>query len=88
MTTVRYTLSLPKPLDLKVKQLARSLGLPVATFIRHLVIEEVRKTSIPTFSMTAQTEKIISQTDQAYKKGKLSSYSSLDDFFKDLERGG
>ncbi|MBU0619245.1 hypothetical protein KKD62_03355 [Patescibacteria group bacterium] len=87
MTTIRYTLSLPQALNAKVKDLAVSLGLPVATFIRHLVIQEVKKTSMPVFSMSQQTEEVIQKADQAYSKGELSSFSSPDEMFDNLEKG-
>jgi len=84
MTTIRYTLSLPEPLDIRVKDLAASLGLPVATFIRHLLFEEVRKVSLPSFPMSKQTEEIIEDTDKNYAKGNLEQFSSVKEMFKNL----
>lgn len=86
-SSVRYTLSLPQPLNLQVKNMAHSLGLPVATFIRYLVIEEVKKTSFPSFSMSQKTEEIISKTDKLLKQKKLKEFASTDEMFKELEKG-
>jgi len=84
MATIRYTLSLPEPLNIRVKDLAASLGLPVATFIRHLLFEEVRKVSVPSFPMSKKTEEIIENTDKDYAGGRLQQFSSVKEMFKNL----
>lgn len=84
--TIRYTLSLPQPLNFQVKNLARSLGLPVATFIRYLVIEEVKKASFPTFLMSRATEKIVTTTDKLVKQNKLKEFTTTEEMFEELNR--
>jgi hypothetical protein len=66
--------------------MASALGLPVATFIRHLIIEEVKKSPLPIFPMSAVTEKIIEETEQKYLQGKLKEYKTIKDMFKDMDK--
>jgi predicted DNA-binding protein len=85
--SIRYTLSLPQPLNIRVKTMASALGLPVATFIRHLIIEEVKKNPLPIYHMSAVTEKIIEDTEQQYLRGKLKEYKTIKDMFNSLDKG-
>lgn len=84
--TIRYTLSLPQPLNFQIKNIARSLGLPVATFIRYLVIEEVKKTSFPTFPMSKTTEKIVMSTDKLVRQNKLKEFTNTEQMFAELSK--
>jgi hypothetical protein len=85
---MRYTLSLPKPLDMRVREMAESLGLPVATFIRHLLIEEVRNASqVPVFPMSKRTEKVVEEAENNWKNKKLEEFSSIDEMFAKLDNG-
>jgi len=43
------------------------------------------KTSMPVFSMSQKTEEVIQETDEAYHKGKLASFSSPDEMFDNLD---
>lgn len=86
MRTIRYTLSLSEPLDNRIKNMAYSLGLPVATFIRFLLVEEVKKSPIPIFVMSEETEKIIAAAEKDYTEGKLAKFDSIKDMFDNLEK--
>jgi hypothetical protein len=84
---MRYTLSLPATLDIRIRQMAGSLGLPVPTFIRHLLIEEVRNASVSVYPMSKQTEKVIEETEMDRRDNKLKEYLSVDEMFDKLDNG-
>lgn len=81
-TQIKVTL--PDELYLHLKSKAETFGLSLASYIRHLVINDVKDVEIPVFKMTKHTEEIALKAIEDYKAGKTKSLSELDDYFSDL----
>lgn len=76
-TQIKVTL--PNELYLHLKSKAQKLDLPLASYIKNLVINDVKSIDIPVFRMSDKREKIALKALGDYKKGntkvlKLDSY--------------
>ncbi|HTK03864.1 MAG TPA: hypothetical protein VL401_03830 [Alphaproteobacteria bacterium] len=77
MSTIQATqikVTLPDELYLHLKSKAERFGLGLASYLRHLVINDVKDVDIPVFKMSAEREKIALKALEDYKSGKTSSY--------------
>jgi len=56
----------------------------LSSYIKHLVLDDVRDMDIPTFTMSAKTEKIALQALEDHKQGKTTEIKDIDDFLTNL----
>ena len=68
--TTQIKVTLPDELYLHLKSKAEKLGLNMASYVRHLVINDVKDVDIPVFKMSEKTEKIALKAIKDYQKGK------------------
>lgn len=81
-TQIKVTL--PNELYLHLKSKAEKFGLNLSSYIRHLVINDVKDIDIPVFRMSTQREKIGPKALADYKAGKTTSIENLDEYFDNL----
>ena len=81
-TQVKVTL--PNELYLHLKSKAEKFGLNLASYIRNLVINDVRDIDIPVFKMSERREKIALNAIEDYNKGKTKKLNKIDDYFANL----
>lgn len=81
-TQVKITL--PNELYLYVKSKAEKFDLNLASYIRHLVINDVRDMNIPVFKMSEKTERNGLQALQEFKKGKTTKIDNIDKYFDSI----
>jgi hypothetical protein len=67
-----------------LKSKADKLGLTMASYIKNLVIDDVRDIDIPVFRMSEKTEKIALQAIEDYKKGKTHEIGDIDKYLDNL----
>ncbi|KKQ26099.1 MAG: hypothetical protein US62_C0019G0026 [Candidatus Woesebacteria bacterium GW2011_GWA1_37_8] len=81
-TQIKVTLS--NELYLHLKSKAEKLGLNLASYIRHLVINDVKDIEIPVFKMSEKREKIALKALEDYKAGKTTSVENFDDYLENI----
>lgn len=83
-TQIQLKLSLSEQLNDLLKSKAARLGVPVTQFVKHLIVEEVKKEEYPTYQMSERTEKIVEKAMDDYKKGKAIEVTDIHKFFDEL----
>lgn len=86
MITQQTQIKINLPLALKefVESKARKFGIPVAGYIKHLIIKDVQDLDYPVFEASARTIKAYKAALKAQKEGKLIKVDDIDKFFDDL----
>lgn len=82
--TTQIKVTLPDELYLYLKSRAEKYGLNLASYVRHLVINDVKDIDIPVFKMSEKTEKIALKALEDYKNGKTRKIDNIDDYFSNL----
>ncbi|OGM32711.1 hypothetical protein A2803_01500 [Candidatus Woesebacteria bacterium RIFCSPHIGHO2_01_FULL_44_21] len=73
--TTQVKITLPDELYLLLKSKAQKYGLPLASYVKNLVLNDVKDVDIPVFKMSKQREKIALKALNDYKKGKTTPVS-------------
>lgn len=73
-TQVKVTL--PYELYFYVKSKADRFGLNLASYLKHLVVNDVKDIDIPVFKMSGTREKIVLKAVSDYKDGKTKKWST------------
>ncbi|OGM20962.1 hypothetical protein A2771_04400 [Candidatus Woesebacteria bacterium RIFCSPHIGHO2_01_FULL_38_26b] len=81
-TQVKITL--PNELYMHLKSKAEKLGLNMASYIKNLVINDVKGVDIPFFKMSEVREKIALKAIKDYKSGKTRVLKDIDDYLANL----
>lgn len=81
-TQVKVTL--PEQLYFFLKSKADKFDLPVSSYIRNLVINDVKDLGFPTFEMSAKNEKIGSKALTDFKKGNIHHIKNIDKYLDSL----
>jgi negative regulator of replication initiation len=81
-TQVKVTL--PDELYLYLKSKAEKFGLSLASYLRYLVISDVKDLDIPMFRMSQKTEEKGLQALNEYENGKTTPVKDIDKYFDSL----
>ncbi|OGV96453.1 hypothetical protein A2W24_00610 [Microgenomates group bacterium RBG_16_45_19] len=81
-TQVKVTL--PDELYLHLKSKAEKFGLNLASYIRHLVINDVKDIDIPIFKMSEKTEKRGLRALKEHEEGKTTKLENINEYFDNL----
>ncbi len=86
MVTQQAQVKLNLPLALKeyLESKASRFGMPLAGYIKHLVLKDVEDMDYPIFELSERSEKAYKRALRAQKEGKLVSVDNVDAFFKNL----
>lgn len=76
--------SLPEELYWHLKSKADRFGLNLASYVRHLVINDVKDGDIPVFKMSEKREKIALKALDDYEHGRTKEIGNLDKYFDSL----
>ena len=82
VTQVKVTL--PDQLYGYVQAQAGRFGLTVSSYIRHLVLDDVREVELPTYQMSPTTEKVALGALREHRQGKTKKIDNVDEFFGSL----
>ena len=82
--TTQIKVTLPDELYLYLKSKAEKFGLNLASYIRYLVINDVKDVDIPVFKMSVKTEKRGLQALKEHKEGKTTKIKDIDKYLNDL----
>lgn len=82
--SVQVKVTLPVQLQQFVQSKADKFGMSVSSYIKHLVLDDVRDMDTPTFTMSPETESTALQALKDYKRGKTKEIKDIDQFLADL----
>ncbi|MBI3397193.1 hypothetical protein HY045_01825 [Candidatus Woesebacteria bacterium] len=81
-TQVKVTL--PDELYLRLKSRAERFGLNLASYVRYLIIYDVKNMDIPVFKMSEKREKIALKALRDYKSGETKAINNIDKYLSDM----
>jgi len=82
--TTQIKVTLPDELYFYLKSKAEKFGLNMASYVRHLVINDVKNIDIPVFKMSEKTEKRGLQALKEHKAGKTTKIKDIGKYLNDL----
>ncbi len=87
MVTTQAQIKITLPLALKdfLESKASKLGLPIASYVRHLIVRDVEEMKYPEFELSERSEKALQRALKNKNKAiTINSKEELDKFFKNL----
>ncbi len=86
MITPQSQIKVNLPVNLKefIESKAQKFGMPLAGYIKHLILKDVGDMDYPVFELSARSEKAYKRALKAQKQGKLIDVNDVDEFFKKL----
>ena len=86
MITQQTQIKINLPLALKefLESRAQRFGLPIATYVKQLILQDVKDLEYPVFEPSISTEKAYKKGIKDYRAGNTIPVDDLDKFFKDL----
>lgn len=84
LQAIQIKITLPEELYLHLKSKAEKFGLNLASYVRHLVINDVKDVDIPVFKMSERTEKNGLEALREYEEGKTNKIDDIDKYFDSL----
>lgn len=76
--------NLPTNLKAFLQSKANRFGMPLAGYIKHLILKDVADMEYPVFEASEIAEKAYQQAVKAEEDGKLILVDNIDKFFQDL----
>ena len=83
--TTQIKVTLPDELYLFLKSKSEKFGLNLASYVRYLVINDVKDVDIPSFKMSKKTERVALKALEDLEKGKTHKIDNLEDYFSNLK---
>ena len=80
--SVQVKLTLPAQLQEFAQSKANKFGMTLSSYIKHLVLNDVKDMDFPMFAMSKKTEKIALQALEEHRQGKTTKIANIDDFLK------
>ncbi len=86
MVTPQTQIKINLPVQLRdlLASKAAKVGMPIAGFVKHLILKEVADMDYPEFEPSERTIKAYKKAKKDEKDGKLIKVKDLDKFFKEL----
>jgi predicted DNA-binding protein len=86
MNTAQTQIKLNLPLALKgyLESKANKFGMPIAGYIKHLILKDIEDMDYPTFQASEETEKAYQTALEEHKSGKITKVSDIDAYFNKL----
>lgn len=86
MITQQAQIKVNLPIQLKefLESKANKFGMPLAGYIKHLILKEVSDMEYPEYEPSNRTIKAYKKALREKKEGKLIEVTDLDKFFKEL----
>ena len=86
MNTSQAQIKLNIPLTMKdyLESKAGKFGMPLAGYIKHLILKDIEDMDYPTYQASAETEKAYKKAVAEYDTGKTRKVDNIDTFFEEL----
>lgn len=67
-----------------IESKAQKFGMPMASYIKHLILKDVEEMEYPIFKASTKTEKAYKQALEEQREDKLIPVKDVDKFFEEL----
>lgn len=86
MNTLQTQIKLNIPSSMKdyLESKASKFGMPIAGYIKHLILKDIENMDYPTYQATQDTEKAYEKAQKEYEAGKTIKVDNIDTFFDEL----
>lgn len=84
MNTTQVRVTLPSELQNFLQQKADTYGMSMSSYIKHLILDDVKDIAYPSYQASEKTEKAYKSAKQAEKKATLIQTSDVEDYLNDL----
>lgn len=86
MHTIQAQIKINLPLTMKdyLESKASKFGVPIAGYIRHLILKDIENMDYPTYQASVQTEKAYEKAMEEDAKGKTIKVKDIDTFLDEL----
>lgn len=86
MVTEQTQIKINLPIQLRdfLASKAQKFGVPIASYVKHLIIQDVGEMDYPEFKMSEKAEKAYKKALKDQKAGKIIQVDDLDKFFREL----
>jgi len=82
--SIQVKVTLPMQLQEFAQSKADKFGMNLASYIKHLVLMDVKDMDMPTFTMSEHTQKVALQAIEDHRQGKTIAVDDLDEFLDNL----
>lgn len=76
--------TLPGQLYGFAKSKADKFGLTLSSYVKNLIIDDVKDVAVPTFKMSSKREKIALKALKEYKEGKVNEIENVEEYLNTL----
>ena len=83
-TSAQIKVTLPQELYTYLKSKADKFGLTMSSYIKNLIIDDVKDIDVPTFKMNREREKVVLNALREYEKGKTKKINNIDKYLNSL----
>jgi predicted DNA-binding protein len=86
MNTTQAQIKVNIPLVMKdfLESKASKFGMPLAGYIKHLILKDIEDMDYPVYVASTETEQDYKKAIKDYKNGKTVAVKGIDAFFKEL----
>lgn len=86
MSTIQSQIKITLPQQLKdlIQSKAQKFGLPIAGYVKHLILKDIENMDYPVFQASGATEKAYQKARQAEAVDKLAEPDDISEFLKSL----
>jgi predicted DNA-binding protein len=86
MNTPQAQIKVNIPVNMKdyLESKASKFGMPVAGYIKHLILKDIEDMDYPTYIASVETEKAYKKAVNEQKSGETIKIKDVDDFFEKL----
>ena len=86
MNTVQTQIKVNLPVTMKdyLESKATKFGMPVAGYIKHLILKDIENMDYPTYLASDATEEAYKKAMEEYASGKVIKVKDIDRFFEEL----
>lgn len=83
-TQAQIKVNLPIPMKEYLESKANKFGMPLAGYIKHLILKDIEHMDYPTYKASKKTEDSYEKALKEYDKGESVQVEDIDTFFKEL----
>ena len=82
--TSQIKVTIPQALYAYLKSKADKFGLTMSSYVKNLIIDDVKDVDVPTFKMSEKREKIALQALRDHRKVKTRKIDDIDEYLSNL----
>ena len=76
--------NIPQPMKIYLESKAGKFGMPIAGYIKHLILKDIEDMDYPVFQASEETEKAYKKTMVEHNAGKVIKVKNIDKFLDEL----